>query len=234
MDHVDVAARIDFAYETIIVELIRPGHSSGGWRIRGGTALDVLLIFTILAVASGVAFYFLPAIVAGARHARHFGGIFILDLLFGWTVIGWFGTLIWACTDEADHAVGRVPCPYCAEAILPAAKVCPHCRRDLPDSFAAAQIAGAHGVWAPMRRNSPIPAIIVLIIFLVLLVGALYHRHVRFERNLPSFVSTGATELAVEGTPGESHFWRSQPNLSRALFIVSGLGVFDGGNFSRQ
>lgn len=26
----------------------------------------------------------------------------------------------------------RVPCPYCAEAILPAARKCPHCQSDLP------------------------------------------------------------------------------------------------------
>lgn len=26
---------------------------------------------------------------------------------------------------------GRVPCPHCAEAILPAAKLCPHCRTPL-------------------------------------------------------------------------------------------------------
>lgn len=28
-------------------------------------------------------------------------------------------------------SAGRVPCPHCAESILPAAKLCPHCRTPL-------------------------------------------------------------------------------------------------------
>ena len=31
----------------------------------------------------------------------------------------------------------RLPCPKCAEAILPAAKVCPHCRSELPVDWAS-------------------------------------------------------------------------------------------------
>ncbi len=155
----------------------------------------LFLLLTVLAIASGTAFYFLPAIIAGARRARHFGGIFLLDLLFGWTVIGWLGTLFWACTDEAEQAAGRVPCPFCAEAILPAAKVCPHCRRELPETFAA-QRATFRGPLAPVGRRSPVPSIIVLVIFLILVVGGLYYRHMRFEKNTPTFVSDGAIVLA--------------------------------------
>jgi T4 superinfection immunity protein len=163
----------------------------------------LFLLLTVLAIASGTAFYFLPAIVAGARRARHFGGIFIIDLLFGWTVIGWLGTLIWACADEPEKVAGRVPCPYCAEAILPAAKVCPHCRKDLPESFTAARTAGVRDPLAPITRDSPIPSLIVLVIFLILLAGALYYRHVRFERNSPSFVSDSAIVLADFKNPAE-------------------------------
>ena len=149
-----------------------------------------LLMFVVLAIAASTAIYFLPAIVAGARRAQHFAAIFLLNLLFGWTVIGWFGTLIWACADEPEQNAGRVPCPFCAEPILPAAKVCPHCRRDLPESFTTAQHARTRASLAPLGRRSPIPLLIVLVIFLILVVGAIYHRHVRFERNNPSFVST--------------------------------------------
>ena len=41
------------------------------------------------------ALYFLPTIVASPRGHRT-GGIFILNLLFGWTIIGWWAILIWA------------------------------------------------------------------------------------------------------------------------------------------
>ncbi len=40
---------------------------------------------------------------------------------------------------EARQLPDREPCPLCAEAIIPAAKVCPHCRRDLPENWAVAR-----------------------------------------------------------------------------------------------
>lgn len=41
------------------------------------------------------ALYFLPTIVASHRRQR-VGGILILNLLFGWTGIGWFALLLYA------------------------------------------------------------------------------------------------------------------------------------------
>ena len=41
------------------------------------------------------ALYFLPTIVASHRGQR-VGGIFLLNLLFGWTGIGWFALLLYA------------------------------------------------------------------------------------------------------------------------------------------
>ena len=40
--------------------------------------------------------YFLPTVVG--RHKRNVVGIFALNLLFGWTVVGWLGALLWAAT----------------------------------------------------------------------------------------------------------------------------------------
>lgn len=42
--------------------------------------------------------YFLPTIIG--RHKSDAVGIFIVNLLFGWTVIGWVIALIWACAAE--------------------------------------------------------------------------------------------------------------------------------------
>ncbi len=52
------------------------------------------------------AFYFLPTIVASHRgHAV--GGILVLNLLFGWTVIGWFALLLYALLSVPRFIVYR-------------------------------------------------------------------------------------------------------------------------------
>jgi hypothetical protein len=61
-----------------------------------------------------VCIYFLPTIISGVRDkAEGGGGVFIVNLLLGWTLIGWFVAFIWACTgrtkpdlrqDERRHA----------------------------------------------------------------------------------------------------------------------------------
>ena len=45
-------------------------------------------------------FYFLPTIMASSRNHNNAGAIFALNLLFGWTFIGWAIAFIWACTDN--------------------------------------------------------------------------------------------------------------------------------------
>lgn len=57
---------------------------------------------------------------------------------------------------RAAAAEGRLPCPSCAEPILPAATLCPHCRSTLPAGWAA-RAAGPLGpdgfpAAAPARR----------------------------------------------------------------------------------
>ncbi len=48
----------------------------------------------------GITFYFLPTI--SARGRVHFQGIFLLNLLLGWTILGWVGALIWAVSDRKN------------------------------------------------------------------------------------------------------------------------------------
>jgi len=47
--------------------------------------------------------YFLPTLIG--RHKANAVGIFFVNLLFGWTVIGWIIALIWACAAENYIAV---------------------------------------------------------------------------------------------------------------------------------
>lgn len=44
--------------------------------------------------------YFLPWIIALLRGTRSNVGIFFINLLFGWTMIGWVIALIWAIVAE--------------------------------------------------------------------------------------------------------------------------------------
>jgi len=40
--------------------------------------------------------YFVPAIIAGWRRHPRTGLVFLLNLLLGWTVVGWLFALAWA------------------------------------------------------------------------------------------------------------------------------------------
>lgn len=44
-----------------------------------------------------IALYFIPAIVALARHHHQVGAIVVINVLLGWTFIGWVVALAMAC-----------------------------------------------------------------------------------------------------------------------------------------
>ena len=48
----------------------------------------------VLGLFVGIPLYFLPAIVG--RKKQNARAIFVLNLLLGWTFLGWVGALIWA------------------------------------------------------------------------------------------------------------------------------------------
>ena len=47
-------------------------------------------------VVIGLCLYFLPTLVARSRQHRNVPPIFVLNLVFGWTLIGWVGCMAWA------------------------------------------------------------------------------------------------------------------------------------------
>ena len=87
-------------------------------------------MFTLISIL----LYFLPAIIG--RHKRDADGIFLVNLLFGWTVICWVNALIWACTSD-DHPQVRyvhvTPSRYCCQCgsiiAYPGAHFCTACGR---------------------------------------------------------------------------------------------------------
>jgi len=109
-----------------------------------GSADSSASLVAAVILALVLAAYFAPAIVARRRRHPSRQAIFAVNLLAGWTLIGWIGALAWALADpgaprpEAEPAdkPWRQPCPYCAEPILPAATICRFCRRDLTAGWA--------------------------------------------------------------------------------------------------
>jgi hypothetical protein len=61
--------------------------------------------FVIVIVLLAISFYFLPSMIASIRHSEHGAGIFWVNFLFGWTVLGWFAALIWAVTERIEDRV---------------------------------------------------------------------------------------------------------------------------------
>jgi hypothetical protein len=57
---------------------------------------------TVLVVLLGVAMYFLPSLVAIERRKQNGAAIFLLNLLLGWTLLGWVVALVWATTRDAQ------------------------------------------------------------------------------------------------------------------------------------
>jgi hypothetical protein len=74
--------------------------------------------------------YFLPTIVG--HNKRDVLGIFLVNLLFGWTFIGWIIAMVWACTAEPQPHVFMVAGPgaaqYCCRCGTMSAQGASFCR----------------------------------------------------------------------------------------------------------
>ncbi len=64
--------------------------------------LSLVAVFgTLTGLAFSLALLFLPTLVARSRHHPNTAAIFLVNLFFGWTFIGWVIALIWACIRPA-------------------------------------------------------------------------------------------------------------------------------------
>ena len=72
----------------------------------GADMLKVLLEMLVAVAAIGL--YLLPAILADRTKRRSVLLLALFNLLFGWTVIGWFAALYWAFHPDSARKLGRV------------------------------------------------------------------------------------------------------------------------------
>jgi hypothetical protein len=89
-------------------------------------------LVAVILLLAGLAIYFLPLLIANARNHHQLGLIFFINLIIGWTGIGWLATLFWAAVSRPQRIDGISPethvrCPECQELILKGARVCKHC-----------------------------------------------------------------------------------------------------------
>jgi hypothetical protein len=62
--------------------------TDGSWQGSGAFLLILL------------ALYLLPTIIASSKKRRQVNAICVLNLLLGWTVLGWIGALVWAMVED--------------------------------------------------------------------------------------------------------------------------------------
>lgn len=90
----------------------------------GGVLIRLVLILGI---------YFLPTIIG--RNKRSANAIFALNLLLGWTILGWIGALVWSLTADPPEtqviAAKRQPppilCATCGKYSAPGSQFCNSC-----------------------------------------------------------------------------------------------------------
>ena len=67
----------------------------------------MIVFLSLLAVCSGG--YFVPTLVAYCREHHNAGAIFFVNLLFGWTIIGWVIALLWSCSQVRSYGLRYAP-----------------------------------------------------------------------------------------------------------------------------
>ena len=104
-------------------DALRTAKPSAENPIKGQMMLVVLFV-------AGLALYFLPSLVGDKKANRW--AIFMLNLLAGWTIVGWIIAMVWACSSEPSEK------PVLSHSTSPAMghnAFCGHCGSPVTTAF---------------------------------------------------------------------------------------------------
>jgi hypothetical protein len=65
-----------------------------------------LLYMGVVVLCAGLV-YLLPTLIAWGRHHHQSVAIAVLNILLGWTVAGWVGSLVWSLTNPPPSQANR-------------------------------------------------------------------------------------------------------------------------------
>lgn len=69
--------------------------------------MDSFEALMIIVVIISIPIYFIPTIIAVVRKCYKRCAIILINIFLGFTIIGWFGSLIWAIIDKTDSDVEK-------------------------------------------------------------------------------------------------------------------------------
>lgn len=125
----------------VLLLLAAYGYGMGQYSDLNGFGKLMAMSFFITAPL----LYLLPSIEAARRSRPNLVSVVIVNVLLGWSLIGWVVAMVMALKEHGpvvaviqETGMGDTKtCPHCAETVKAAAKVCKHCHGALGTPVAA-------------------------------------------------------------------------------------------------